>query len=345
MNIALKKANQIIEFNEFEANLSEFKKKYENVIYDLSVPDESQQARSDRLAIGKVISKLDAKHKEIKAPLKVKTDLVDAERKRIKDDLLNVQGKIKDQIVEHERKIAEQEAEQQNLIDDIYILGLFDHKPCCSEISARLNRAESIDIDNAQYLPIKAQAALAVSEAIKSLNKLYGEYKKIEDEQEELDRLRSEKEELDRKDREDSIAKEAAENARLEAENKARAEVLASAQREASAKASLDLAEKNRIAAEKKAAQDAIDAKERQKKAVKDAKEKAILEASEKIAMAKRVEAAEDARRAADINHRSLINNLSLNDMLSIPGINVNLAKAIITAIAKNQIKNISIKY
>ena len=78
----------------------------------------------------------------------------------------------------------------------------------------------------------------------------------------------------------------------------------------------------------------------------KEAAAKAVLEASEKIAKAKRFEAAEDARRLANTEHVRSVNNEAFDSLMEIRGIvDGDLAKAIITAIARNQIKNISIKY
>ena len=97
----------IAEYSEFEAKMAEFKKTYDNVVYDLTDPVHEKKARSDKYSIGKVISALDKKHDEIKAPLKAQVDLIDGERKRIKDELLGVQDKIKSQIKAHEDAIRE----------------------------------------------------------------------------------------------------------------------------------------------------------------------------------------------------------------------------------------------
>jgi len=57
-------STEVVEFREFEKNLSEYKYRYEGVIYDITVPEQDKQARSDKLAIGKVIAKLDSAHKD-----------------------------------------------------------------------------------------------------------------------------------------------------------------------------------------------------------------------------------------------------------------------------------------
>ena len=95
-------STEVVEFRQFGKNLSEYKALYEGIVYDLTVPEQDKQARSDKLAIGKVIAQLDTVHKDIKAPLKERVDLLDGERKRIKDQLLTLQDGIKSQISDHE---------------------------------------------------------------------------------------------------------------------------------------------------------------------------------------------------------------------------------------------------
>lgn len=58
--------NPIAEFKEFDKQLSEFLSQYDGVVYDLTDPKQEKTARSDKYAIGKAISALDARHKEIK---------------------------------------------------------------------------------------------------------------------------------------------------------------------------------------------------------------------------------------------------------------------------------------
>ena len=77
----------------------------------------------------------------------------------------------------------------------------------------------------------------------------------------------------------------------------------------------------------------------------KEAAAKAVLEASEKIAQAKRCEAAEDARRLANTKHVRSVNAEALDSLCLIEGVSIELGKEIVKAIARNQIKNISIKY
>ena len=73
----------IVEFDEFAGKLAEFRQRYDGVVYDLAVPEQEKQARSDRYAIGKVVSALDAKHKELKEPLKRQSFAAVAAKSRV----------------------------------------------------------------------------------------------------------------------------------------------------------------------------------------------------------------------------------------------------------------------
>ena len=63
------------------------------------------------------------------------------------------------------------------------------------------------------------------------------------------------------------------------------------------------------------------------------------------IAHAKRVDAAEDAKRLANTEHVRTVNTGALDSLCLIEGVSIELGKEIVKAIARNQIKNISIKY
>lgn len=341
----------IKDFNEFEKSLADFKGQYNDVVYDLTVPAEEKRARADRLAIGKVIAKLDAKHKEIKAPIKEKVDLIDGERKRIKDDLLGVQEKIKSQIAEHERKIAEKAAADQKLVRYIYESADFEFAPSSDQILIVIERIKAIDIDDDAYYDVKAQAALAISETLKSLDAILEEQKEKEAQQAEIDRLRKEKEDRYRAEREEMIARKAADDAKLEAEQKAaklaednarREQEAKDAQAKAKAKADADIA---------KLKQDKVDAENAAKKAKHDAEEKRKRDIAETEARIKREaleqkaqEEAEAKSREKDKANKTRVNNEALTAIVGL-GISDAQAKSLIKAIYKGQVPNIKITY
>lgn len=341
--IAEKVINEIVEFNEFDAQLAEFKSKYDDVVYDLTVPEEEKQARSDRLTIGKVIASLDRKHKELKAPLKARTDLIDGERKRIKDDLLNVQEKIKSQIQQHEDAIREHAEKLQSMVEEIRAFTEFDPYqvlPIASEqVQERLDAVNQVVVDDS-YEDRKADATLAQVDAIKRLEALLAERLKYEEEQAELERLRKEAEERKRQEEHEQIRKEAEARAKAEAE-----------------KALED--EKRKVAeAEERGRQQAIAAKESAERAEKEAAlmaEKAAQEAWEKAdrefkdALAKEAAKVEQQRQADEAKkskqaHRNKIHKEAKQSFID-AGYTDEQATKIVTLIKDGNIQHITISY
>ena len=311
--------NQIIEFNEFESKLAEFKKQYDGVVYDLTVPEQEKQARSDRFAIAKVISRLDEAHKALKAPLKEKVDLIDGERKRIKDDLLSVQDKIKSQIDAHEAKIQDHEEELQRRVDEIRLLVVFQndltefpYSPDSNEVNNRLAILAKIDVDDT-FEHRKADGTLAHVETGKRLNTLLAERLKVEQEAEELERLRKEAEARERADREERIRQEAT----AAAEAKAKAE-------QERAEARIKETEARRVAAEEKAKQDALEAAERAKKEQSEAVARAEKAERERLAKEQAVTQAKaeterkaDEARKAKAKHRKKIEGEAIDCLVA----------------------------
>lgn len=297
MNAVVKEVpkTEIAEFDEFAGKLAEFRKRYEGVVYDLTIPEQEKQARSDRYAIGKVISALDSKHKELKEPLKRQTDLIDGERKRIKDDLLSIQDKIKSQIEKREADIAAHALALQERVDAIRLLDISpDVILSAQNIQNRIDEVSKIQIDDT-YEDRKADAALAMMETKNHLNMLLAARVKYEAEQAELDKLRKEKEARERAEREEQIRKVAEEKAKCEAQ----------AQIEAAERAKKDAEERGRIAKEA-AERREVELKAQAEKQAKVAAERAIQEecaraekeAAEKAYQAGVTKAKEDAAKA-----------------------------------------------
>lgn len=206
-------------FRPFNSELAEFKKRYDGIVYDLNDPKQNKQARSDRYAIGKVISRLDKTHSDIKKPILEQVKAIDGARKDLKDNLLIIQDKIKHQIQTHEDAIKRHAEELQNKINIIERASYFDNDPSSSLIKQRLNQLSEINpSDESIYEDRTKDAIEAHNEAIKTLNSLYEKTLKQEAEKEELNRLRQEEERRAKQEREESIAKAAAEKARKEAE-------------------------------------------------------------------------------------------------------------------------------
>jgi len=164
------------------------------------------------------------------------------------------------------------------------------------------------------------------------------------------------------KEREEQIAKEAAENARIEAERAAAAEQQRikdeAAKQAAEAQAAIERAQREKAEAEAESL--------RQQQAAEQAKAKALLDAENaaKAALAKaeadkqaaidaerqRVAAEltqqliEASRREKDTANKKRVNNEILQDFIA-AGLTEECAKTAITAMAKNQVRNVKINY
>lgn len=263
----------------------------------------------DRIAI---VKKFDALRDEILAP---RDAWEQAEKDRVEKHKSDIE-KIRDfahPSILHDMP-ANRIAEQIKMLDVLEICSLFEE----FEQEAKLAKFETLE---------KLRTALAARE-------------KYEAEQAELERLRKEQLEREQRERDERIAKEAADKARIEAEAKA----LAEKQRfEREQKEQAELAERQQR-----------EAAEREARLIAE-KEEAELRAQQAAAMERqRIEreqaAKEEAERKAEearlanVEHMRSINREILNKLCEI-GLDEGQAKAVITAIANNQVPHVSVKY
>lgn len=216
---------------------------------------------------------------------------------------------------------------------------------------------EKLEVDSS-FEEFEQEAKIAKFETLEKLRTALAAREKYEAEQAELERLRKEQLEREQRERDERIAKEAADRARIEAEAKALAEQrrVEREKQEAEEKAEREKREaaerEARLKAEKEAAllreeqlkQQAI---EREKQAEID-RQNAVEQERQRIEREQAAKAEADRKaeeaRLANVEHMRSINQEILNKLCAI-GLDEDQAKAVITAIAKNQIPNVSIKY
>ena len=198
---------------------------------------------------------------------------------------------------------------------------------------------EKLEVDSS-FEEFEQEAKIAKFETLEKLRTALASREKYEAEQAELERLRKEQLEREQRERDERIAKEAADKARIEAEAKALAE-----QRRV---------EREKQEAQEKAEREKREAAEREARLIAE-KEEAELRAQQAAVMERqRIEreqaAKEEAERKAEearlanVEHMRSINQEILNKLCAI-GLDEDQAKAVITAIAKNQIPHVSVKY
>lgn len=185
-------------------------------------------------------------------------------------------------------------------------------------VHERLAELEAEEITEAIFGEFLAEAAPVHAAAIAAIKARIIVAEKHEAEQAELTALRAEKEERDRLDREADIRAQAA------AEERKRNEAAQQAERDAAAKREADL-QAERDAAEQRA---------------KNAAQKAIDDQRAKEAK----EATDAAARERDTKHRASVNRAAVEAMVA-AGIDKDVAKQVVTLIAKRAVPAVSIAY
>lgn len=337
----------IVEFSPFEAALAEFRMKYAAVVYDLRDPAQEKRARSDRYAIGKVISKLDAAHKELKAPLLEQVQLLDGERRRIKDELLVIQDQIKSQIVAHEQALRDEETVLLLRIADIRARMVFDSVPTLDVIASRIESVKAVAIDHT-FEHLINQAGLAKLQTLETLERLHADTLVEEQAAAERARIAAEEAAKAQQEREERIAREAAERARIAAEEaaaKAKADAEAAIERERLAK---EKAERDAADAAARAAREAERAAELAKRQEAEAVEAAVRAERERVEREQwqqEQERKEREAREADEAHRLAVFETATEAVAKHGEISRSAAAQIVLAISRYDIPYIQIHY
>jgi hypothetical protein len=304
---------------------------------------------------------LDGMGKDLTADWKRKAKVVDASRKEIRDRLDALKLKVREPVTLWEN--AEKDRVAKHNADIETMRNLADPNNSDGEPwNAGMLRAKLAEVEGFEMGEIWEEfagvAAKVKDESIAALKSYIERQEKYEAEQIELERLRKEAAEREKREYEETLKKEAAEKARVEAEQKA-AEQAAKikAERDAAERREREIkedAERAKLAAEqaaKQAERDRIAAEERAKvekeMAVRAAEEKVRQEAEmrEKERLEKEAAAKADAeRKAANVAHQKKINREALESLVSI-GFGEDSAKQFISSVAKGLVKNITINY
>ncbi|KXZ70370.1 hypothetical protein [Acinetobacter venetianus] len=303
--------------------------KFEGVVWDFSKKKDRDTVASLAYKVGRSKTAIDAEGKKLKEQYTVFTKKIDAERKLAREQLEAEQARIRKPLDEWE---AAREAHIQAIKDRIsaFDSGRVDAFSSSDLIKQVISEVEAIAIDES-FEDFANEAAIKKDAALTSFKKSLEEALKREAEQAELERLRKEQLEREQRERDERIAKEAADKARLEAEAKA-------------------LAEQRRVEREKQ------EAAEREARLIAEKKEAELRAQQAAVMERQRIEreqaAKEEAERKAEearlsnVEHMRSINQAASKALIDLcVGLEEYQIKAVITAIARNQIPHVSIKY
>lgn len=276
--------------------------------------------------------------------------LITTERARIEKELDALRDEVRKPLTEWENAEKDRITGHEAAIMTIQEMGTMrDFQPTSESVKLRMVALSELPVRDWQEFGKRASEAMQSS--LTALQQDLSLADTREAEAAELARLRAEQIAREQKERDDRIAAAAAEKARLEAEQKAarEADEIARAaeverrrieQEKAAAVARAEQAEAARIAAAARAEQDAkaaAEAAERRQLAAIDAERQRVAD----LAAA---DAAEAAKRNANTAHKSKINNAVMAALEQILP-SKDLAKAVVTAIAKGEIPHTKIEY
>lgn len=305
-----------------------------------------KEIASRAFKVRKIKTALDSLGKEQVDRLKEIPKLIDAERKRMRDELDALADEVRKPLTDWEEaeanRVALHRADLDGMAEQAREVGGLD----VETLRQRIAIVESVVIGES-WEEFEAEAHRVKAKALEILNAALAERQKYEAEQAELAELRRKQAEQEQKDREAEIARQAAEKAQADAEAKAQAERDAAAKREADAKAAAERAEQERAKAierQKQAEARAEAEKLAAEQRAKDAAEAARQAEIKRQADAKAAEEAAQRKREADIAHKASINNAALAAFIE-NGLPDECAKQAVILIAKGLIPAIRIQY
>jgi hypothetical protein len=318
--------------------LEAIKSEVAGFVGDISTEDGRKEIASLARKIARSKTFIDEVGKTYNAKLKALPKEVDAERKRLWDALESLQHEIRKPLTEWEDKEKARQQGHKDAIAAMEALAKFSDVPTTAQIKQNiheLGRISSRDWEeNAEF------AAKLTLDLMETLTTRLAASKKADDERAELESLRAKAAEQERIEAERRRAEEEAKRI-ADAAERAKAEAAEQAKRALQdAEERARKAEADRIEAEQKAIRDAKEAAER----AEQEKLAAIAAEQKRIEDTRRAEEAETARREADTAHKKKINNAAV-DALVLVGLPADMAKSVVSAIAKGMVPNIKILY
>jgi colicin import membrane protein len=313
---------------------------------DLTTDKGRKAVASRAFKVRKVKAALDGLGKEQVDRLKEIPKLIDAERKRMRDELDALADEVRKPLTEWEKAEEARIAIHKAEIEWFRLRAEENRDLDAEELRATLDEVDARIVDES-WEEFEAEAHRMKARALDSLVAALAARERHEAEQAELAELRRKQAEQEQKDREAEIARQAAEKARADAEAKAQAEREAAAKREADAKAAAEKAERDRLEAierqkqaEARAEAEKLAAEQRAKDAAEAARQAEIKRQADEKAASE----AEQRKREADKAHKAKINRAALAAFVA-GGMPEECAKQAVTLIAKGEIPKVRIEY
>lgn len=326
------------------------------------VPDLTTKKGRDRIAslaykVSKTKTLVDDFGKELVAEEKKRLALIDADRKKWRDECDKLRDEIRKPLTDWEQAESDRIQRHKDAIQKLRELSSLAMGTDSAAISGMIAQAESVTLGD-HWQEFAAEAGKAKDETLAILRLDLQRRQQYESEQAELARLRAEAARREQEDRDRRIAEEAAAKARADAEDAARAERdaaerarIAAEQAKARAQAEAEAAklreqdaERRRVESEERAKREAQEAEERAERDRVAAVE-AERQRAERQRIAEQEAAAKaQAEREANKEHMRRINREALAGIMA-SGISEEQGKALIKLIAAGNVQHVAIKY
>lgn len=350
----------VTEYDEFAAKFQEMKEGAD-FLPDMTSKEGYEKSKRISLDVGKVLTSIEKKRKEIKAPALQRCKDIDEEARSLVAQIEVIQLPHKEAYKGHDETLKQRESDRVEALKER--VDYFEKTYWAAEgftaekLSGVLADIVAIDIDDSfEEFDVMAQAQKDA--VIAKLEKSIAATEKAEAEQIELERLRKEKSIRDQKERDEKIAQDAKDIAEKEAAEKAEVErkrVEAEKQeiidRENAAKLQLEEAKKSRIAAEEKSKRDTQEAKEKAARDAEEAAKQAEIDTQNaidverrRVEAEKRAEEEAVAKREKNKKHVGAIRKAAKEAIIK-AGLSEDDAKRVVMAISNGDIPAVSITY
>lgn len=359
----------VTEYSETAARLAELKETYGTEVPDASTKDGYQRAKQIATECTSLRTALEKRRKEFKAPVLAFGKMIDSEAKRITSEIVAIEEPFRSAYkeVDDQKKRVKEEIEQRFV--DIKQMPTAALESNSEQIEAMINNLAEYDVSTKTFGRRVDEASALVADTLNRLTEIHvkaieseREALRVEAERAELELLRQKEAERERQQREAEekaqreadqarIAEQAAEQARIDVERKAKAEAerlerekQEAIEREEKAKREAEESERRRLEQEAQAKRDAELAEERAKAEAEAAAERARQEEIRRQQEeAARIQAEKEAREA-NRRHVSSVCKKAKEAIMA-AGADEELAKAIVSAIAKGEVPNVTINY
>ncbi|KAB0573409.1 hypothetical protein [Brucella pituitosa] len=314
---------------------------------DLSTVSSRKEISSLAYKVTRTKTAIDAAGKKLNEDARAKINAVDAQRRKIREELDTLAETVRKPLTEWE---AAEEARIENIKSTLAHIdacgkGMIGGEPQAFGILFH-ELEEKIIIDDS-FGEFKEQAEAAKSDALAKLKIAFDAHQKAEADRIELEKLRAEKEERDRLEAEraenERIAQEAIAREKAEKEHQERLAAEQKAREERAAQQAREQAEREAREAIERAEREKADAVAKAEAEALAVKQKAEQAEAERAAEAKRI-ADEQAARDADIAHRSKIMK-SAKEALMAQGADEETAKKIVLAVIAGEIPNVTLRF